>query len=290
MKIKGTTKITGVFGYPVSHSLSPVFQNAAFDSLSLDFVYIPFEVKPVFIKEAIEAIRFLNFRGINLTIPHKKDGYYLVDELDEEAKQLKVVNTIKNEDGKLIGYITDGSGFVRSIKEDGKVELKNKNVYLLGAGGAGWAISGAIVKEKIRKLLITNRTMEKAIAIKNHLKENFNFTSVELIDFENRNGINFQDIDIIINTTSVGMEEGDIVLIKEEKIKKNIFIYDIIYNRKTELIKTAEKLNLPHLNGLSMLVYQGAISFEIWTGKKAPVEIMKKAIQDFTKRLLKKHN
>jgi len=283
MKIKGTTKITGIFGYPVSHSLSPVFQNAAFDSLSLDFVYIPFEVKPAFIKEAIEAIRFLNFRGINLTIPHKKDGYYLVDELDEEAKHLKVVNTIKNEDGKLIGYITDGSGFVRSIKEDGKVELKNKNVYLLGAGGAGWAISGAIVKEKIRKLLITNRTMEKAIAIKNHLKENFNFTSVELIDFENRNGINFQDIDIIINTTSVGMEEGDIVLIKEEKIKKNIFIYDIIYNRKTELIKTAEKLNLPHLNGLSMLVYQGAISFEIWTGKKAPIDIMKNSLYNFLK-------
>ncbi len=284
MKIKGTTKITGVFGYPVSHSLSPVFQNAAFNSLSLDFVYLPFEVKPVFIKEAIEAIRFLNFRGINLTIPHKKDGYYLVDELDEEAKHLKVVNTIKNENGKLKGYITDGSGFVRSIKEDGKVVLKNKNVYLLGAGGAAWAISGAIVKEGIRKLLITNRTMEKAIAIRNHLKENFNFTSVELIDFENRNGINFQDIDIIINTTSVGMKEGDIVLIKEERIKKSIFIYDIIYNRKTELIKTAEKLNLPHLDGLSMLVYQGAISFEIWTGKKAPIDIMKKSLYNFLRK------
>jgi len=283
MKIKGTTKITGVFGYPVSHSLSPVFQNAAFDYLSLDFVYLPFEVKPVFIKEAIEAIRFLNFRGINLTIPHKKDGYYLVDELDEEAKHLKVVNTIKNENGKLKGYITDGSGFVRSIKEDGKVELKNKIIYLLGAGGTTWAISGAIVREGIGKLLITNRTMEKAIAIKNHLKENFNFTNVELIDFENRNEINFQDIDIIINTTSVGMKEGDIVLIKEEKIKKSIFIYDIIYNRKTELIKTAEKLNLPHLDGLSMLVYQGAISFEIWTGKKAPINIMKNSLYSFIK-------
>jgi len=283
MKIKGTTKITGVFGYPVSHSLSPVFQNAAFDSLSLDFVYIPFEVKPAFIKKAIEAIRFLNFKGINLTIPHKKDGYCLVDELDEEAKHLKVVNTIKNENGKLKGYITDGKGFVRSIKEDGKVELKNKNVYLLGAGGAAWAIAGAIVREEIGKLLITNRTMEKAIAIKNHLKENFNFTNVELIDFENRNGINFQDIDIIINTTSVGMKEGDIVLIKEEKIKKSIFIYDIIYNRKTELIKTAEKLNLPHLDGLSMLVYQGAISFEIWTGKKAPIDIMKNSLYSFIK-------
>jgi len=281
MKIKGTTKITGVFGYPVSHSLSPVFQNAAFDSLSLDFVYIPFEVKPVFIKEAIDAIRFLNFRGINLTIPHKKDGYCLVNELDEEAKHLKVVNTIKNENGKLKGYITDGKGFVRSIKEDGKVELKNKIVYLLGAGGAAWAIAGAIVREEIGKILITNRTMEKAIALKNHLKENFNFTNVELIDFENRNGISFQDIDIIINTTSVGMRESDIVLIKEEKIKKSIFIYDIIYNRKTELIKTAEKLNLPHLDGLSMLVYQGAISFEIWTGKEAPIDIMKKSLYNF---------
>jgi len=191
------------------------------------------------------------------------------------------VNTIKNENGKLKGYITDGNGFVRSIKEDGKVELKNKIIYLLGAGGTAWAISGAIVKEGIKKLLITNRTMEKAIAIKNHLKKNFNFTNVELVDFENRNGINFEDIDIIINTTSVGMKEGDIVLIKEEKIKKNIFIYDIIYNRKTELIKTAERLNLPYLDGLSMLVYQGAISFEIWTGKKAPIEIMKKSLYNF---------
>ena len=125
--------------------------------------------------------------------------------------------------------------------------------------------------------------MEKAIALKNHLKENFNFTNVELIDFENRNEINFEDIDIIINTTSVGMKEEDIVLIKEEKIKKSIFIYDIVYNRKTELIKTAEKLNLPHLDGLSMLVYQGAISFEIWTGKKAPIDIMKNSLYSFLK-------
>jgi len=281
MKIKGTTKITGVFGYPVTHSLSPVFQNAAFDYLSLDFVYIPFEVKSEHIKEAIEAIRFLNFKGINLTIPHKKHGYCFVDELDEEAKLLKVVNTIKNEDGKLTGYITDGKGFIRSIKEDGKVELKNKIIYLLGAGGSAWAISGAIVKEGIKKLFITNRTMEKAIAIKNHLKENFNFTNVELVDFEKRNEINFEDIDIIINTTSAGMKKGDTVLIKEEKITRTIFVYDIIYNRKTELIKTAEKLNLPHLDGLSMLVYQGAISFEIWTGEKAPIDIMKKSLYNF---------
>jgi len=216
-----------------------------------------------------------------LTIPHKKHGYCFVDELDEEAKLLKVVNTIKNENGKLTGYITDGKGFIRSIKEDGKVELKNKIIYLLGAGGSAWAISGAIVKEGIKKLFITNRTMEKAIAIKNHLKENFNFTNVELVDFEKRNEINFEDIDIIINTTSAGMKKGDTVLIKEEKITRTIFVYDIIYNRKTELIKTAEKLNLPHLDGLSMLVYQGAISFEIWTGEKAPIDIMKKSLYNF---------
>lgn len=284
MEIKGNTKITGVFGYPVSHSLSPVFQNAAFNHLSLNFVYLPFEIKPEFLNKGVEAIKFFNFRGINLTIPHKKQAFFLVDELDEEAKILKVVNTIVNEDGKLKGYITDGKGFVRSIKEDGKINLAGKNVYILGAGGSAWAISGALVKEKIENLIITNRTIEKAKAIEKHLKDNFNFQNIEVVEFEKRNEINFNNIDIIINTTSVGMKEGDIILIEENRLKKNIFIYDIIYNRKTELIKTAEKLNLPHLDGISMLVYQGAISFEIWTGEKSPVEIMKKSLIKFLKK------
>jgi len=280
--IKGTTKITGVFGFPVSHSLSPIFQNAGFEFLSLDIIYIPFEVNPKFLKKAIESIRILNFMGINLTIPHKKLAYSFVNELDEEAKLLKVVNTIKNEDGKLIGYTTDGKGFVRSIKEDGKTDLKGKNVYLIGAGGASWAISGCLIKENIKYLFITNRTFERSNALKKHLKKIFNFHNIEIIPFENRNDINFDEIDIIINTTSVGMKENDPILIEEKKInKKKIFIYDIVYNRKTNLIKTAEKLNLPHLDGLSMLIYQGAISFEIWTGKKAPINIMKKSLYNF---------
>jgi len=286
--IKGTTKITGVFGNPVSHSLSPIFHNAAFQYLSLDFVYIPFEIKPSFLKKGIEAIKFFNFKGVNLTIPHKKDAFFLVNEVDEEAKLLKVINTIKNEDGKLTGYITDGKGFVRSIKEDGKMNLKGKKIYLIGAGGTAWAISGCLIKENIKGIFITNRTLEKAILLKKHLTKNFNFNNVEIIPFEKRNDINFDEIDVIINTTSVGMKENDPILIEEKFIKKKFFIYDVVYNRKTELIKTAEKLGLPYVNGLSMLVYQGAISFEIWTGEKAPVDIMKKSLYNFLKNGEKK--
>ncbi|HOV22481.1 MAG TPA: shikimate dehydrogenase, partial [bacterium] len=226
--------------------------------------------------------------GVNLTIPHKKDAFFLVNEVGEEAKLLKVINTIKNEDGKLTGYITDGKGFVRSIKEDGKMNLKGKKIYLIGAGGTAWAISGCLIKENIKGIFITNRTLEKAILLKKHLTKNFNFNNVEIIPFEKRNDINFDEIDVIINTTSVGMKENDPILIEEKFIKKKFFIYDVVYNRKTELIKTAEKLGLPYVNGLSMLVYQGAISFEIWTGEKAPVDIMKKSLYNFLKNGEKK--
>ncbi|MCM8811101.1 MAG: shikimate dehydrogenase, partial [Candidatus Omnitrophica bacterium] len=132
MEIKGTTKVTGVFGYPVSHSLSPVFQNSAFKYLGLDYVYIPFEVKPQDLKEAVKAIKIFHWIGVNVTIPHKKQVIKYLDELDENSKILKVVNTIHNTDGKLKGYTTDGEGFLRSLKEDGKFKPEGKNVFILG--------------------------------------------------------------------------------------------------------------------------------------------------------------
>jgi len=281
MEIKGTTQLTGVFGYPVKHSLSPIFQNAAFESFGLDHIYVPFEVKPEGLEKAVESIRIFNFVGVNVTIPHKKAIVSLLDEIDEEVKILGVVNTIHNKNGRLKGYITDGRGFIRSLKEDGKFDPAGKTVFLFGAGGSSYAISGALVVEKgIEKILICNRTEEKAVKLKNHLEEKLDFNNVEIIKFEDRNTREcWQGVDLLVNTTSVGMKEGDSLLVESENLNSVQFVYDIVYNRKTELIKLAEKLNIPCLDGLSMLIYQGAISFEIWTGKKAPIEVMKKSLR-----------
>lgn len=278
MKITGTTKITGVFGYPVKHSLSPVFQNAAFQYLGLDYVYIPLEVAPEDIGKAVDGIRVMNFVGVNLTIPHKKTVIPCIDEVDEEAEIVGAVNTIVNKNGRLKGYNTDGDGFILSIKEK-CISLKGENIFILGAGGAAYAIAVALIKEEIGRIYICNRTEKNAVMLKEHLSGKFKFKNVIVIPFNDRNAKKYwDDIGIIVNTTSVGMKEGDTLLINPEIIKRTKFVYDIIYNRKTELIKVAEKENIPFLDGLSMLVYQGAVSFELWTGIKAPIEVMKKSV------------
>ncbi|MCM8784628.1 MAG: shikimate dehydrogenase [Candidatus Omnitrophica bacterium] len=285
MEIKGTTKITGVFGYPVSHSLSPIFQNSAFEHLGLDYVYIPLEVKPEDLKTAINSIKIFNWVGVNVTIPHKRQVIKYLDEIDGVSEILDVVNTIHNIKGKLKGYTTDGDGFIRSLKQDGNFNPKGKNIFILGAGGSSYAICGALINEKVNSIFITNRTLENAIKLKKHLTEKLKFKNIEIIEFERRNDKKiWQNIDILINTTSVGMKENDPLLIEKINIEKVKFVYDIVYNRKTELLKSAEELKIPNLDGISMLVYQGAISFEIWTGKKAPVDIMKRAIYEKIKK------
>ncbi|MCM8777032.1 MAG: shikimate dehydrogenase [Candidatus Omnitrophica bacterium] len=284
MKITGTTKITGVFGYPVKHSLSPVFQNAAFQYLDLDYIYIPIEVTPENIRKAIEGIRAMNFVGVNVTIPHKKNVIPYIDEIDREAEILGVVNTLVNRAGKIKGYSTDGCGFILSIKETG-ISLEDKTVFLLGAGGSAYAIAGAMAKEHIRKIYICNRTEERAVMLKEHLSEKFNFKNSSVVPFEEKNTEKYwKDIDILINTTSVGMKEEDPLLIDKKFIKSLKLVYDLIYNRKTELIKIAEKTGVQSLDGLSMLIYQGAVSFELWTGIKAPVDVMKRSVHKYSKR------
>lgn len=280
MKITGKTKVTGVFGWPVRHSLSPVFQNAAFAHMGMDYVYIPMEVAPEDLGKALEGIRALNFAGVNLTIPHKKTALKHLDEIDGESRLLGVVNTVVNRNGRLKGYTTDGKGFIRSLKEHGGgFSVRGKTAFILGAGGSAYAVSGALVKEKVSKIYVCNRTEERAFLLKKHLSEKLGFGKVDAVAFEDRNdGKYWKDVHIVVNTTSVGMKKGDPLLIKEKNMEGREFVYDLIYNRKTELIKIAEKNGIPNADGLLMLVYQGAVSFELWTGKKAPVEVMKKAI------------
>ncbi len=284
MKISPATKIVGVFGYPIAHTLSPLFQNDAFKELGLDFVYLPFLIKPQDLKKAVEAIKALNMVGVNVTIPHKKTVLSYLDELSPEARKIGAVNTIHHCQGRLIGYNTDGEGFINSLREEGKFEPKGKNVYLLGAGGAAYGISHSLIKAGIKSLTLTNRTKEKGELLLNHLKRVFpRKCPLRFIEFHQRNSPTLlKKIDLLVNATSVGMDANDSFLINPEIFSNKIFIYDIVYNKnkKTKLMEAARKRKLPCLGGEEMLIYQGAVSFEIWTKRKAPIKIMKKAIRD----------
>lgn len=280
--ITGETVIAGVFGWPVKHSLSPVFQNAAFQFYKLNWVYLPFEVNPQNLKTAVEAIKVFGMKGVNVTIPHKKEVVRYLDSIDEEVKILGVANTIVNDNGFLKGYTTDGEGFLRSLKEEGNFLPDKKFVFLFGAGGSAFAIAGALIRNNIAGLVICNRTIEKAHLLKEHLKKHFRFENIEIIPFEKRNNTEiWKNINLIVNTTSVGMKSDDIILVEKDNIYEDVFVYDIVYNRETFLISCAKQKNVRYLDGLSMLIFQGAISFTLWTGLDAPIDIMKNSIAEF---------
>jgi len=284
MKIKGDTRIVGLFGYPVTHTLSPLMHNAAFEEMGLNFVYIPFQVKPSQLKVATEAIRALNIRGINVTIPHKERIIDYLDEISEEAKLIGAVNTIVNEEGRLIGYNTDGEGFVKSLYKEG-FSLQGKRVFLIGGGGAALAIAVFLIKEKVSYLVIANRTYSRAEKLFRKLKDIApSSVRLKLLKFEERNSFpKRKDIDLVINATSLGMYEKDSSPVDVESFQASTYIYDIVYNRKTKLLEEAEKRGMKCKGGLDMLIYQGALSFKLWTGKDAPVEKMKEILKNIMK-------
>ena len=278
MKITGKTAVYGIIGYPVKHSLSPLMQTAAFKELSLDAVYVPFEVKPENLKEAVLGLKALSVKGFNITVPHKERVIEHLDFLSEDAEFLGAVNTVKEEEGKLIGYNTDGEGFIRSLKEEG-VEVEGKKVLMFGAGGAAKAVGYALLKAGAKFLNVVNRNFQRAKALGELLGKRGNVLIYPLK--ENTVEVLLKEADVIVNTTSVGMKEGDPYLFDYSKIPKGITVVDIIYNPpETPLLKAAKEKGCKVINGLGMLVHQGAVAFEIWTGKRAPISKMKKVLKE----------
>ncbi|NLF88535.1 shikimate dehydrogenase [Candidatus Bathyarchaeota archaeon] len=277
MTISGKTRVCGVIGDPIEHSLSPIMQNAAFQALDLDYVYLAFKVKPSCVADAVNGIRALNFRGLNVTMPHKKSVMANLDRIDLSAQIIDSVNTILNKDNLLFGFNTDGVGAVRALKENG-VALKGRKVVLLGAGGAARAIAYAVAKEA-DELAVLNRTAKDAQALARLVEKAANkrivAASIEPEDID----ANLQDSDILINATSVGMKPRiDETPVPIELLRSNLAVMDIVYNPlETKLAKDAKALGAKVVSGVEMLIYQGASSFEIWTGKSAPVEVMRKA-------------
>jgi shikimate dehydrogenase len=277
MEISGKTGVCAIIGNPVEHSLSPIMHNAAFKELKLNLVYVAFTVKRNEIKEAILSAKILGFRGLNVTMPHKTAVMKYLDKIDSMAKSIGAVNTVLNDGKRLVGFNTDGIGAMRALKENG-VSLNGKRMLLLGAGGAAKAVAFQAAQE-VEKLVVLNRTPEKAERITEVLQKEFGkkvksgaFSS----DFLNEE---MKDTDILVNATSVGMHPDiNRSLVPRTLLRPSLCVMDIIYSPlEPKLLMDAKAMGATVVSGLEMLIYQGAASFEIWTNKSAPVEVMKKA-------------
>lgn len=271
MDISGKTKITGLFGYPVEHSLSPAMHNIAFRHLNLDYCYVAFPVKPEYLEDAVKAIRALDLAGVNVTIPHKEKVINFLDEISDEAMSIGAVNTIKNDKGRLIGFNTDGRGFMESLSEN-SIVIKDKRVLIIGAGGASRAIGYYICKES-SMVYLTDKDAKKAESLRDYL--NFFRGNVYVIDNKDlfEKGL-LDNIDIIINATPLGLKPEDALPIDVSFLKKDHIVCDLIY-KETPFLKRASAIGCKTLDGLGMLLWQGVFAFEIWTGRRPPVDIMR---------------
>ena len=276
----------GVFGDPVAHSLSPQMQNAALKHCQIDMQYVRFQISPDELREALNLICDLKFVGVNLTVPHKIAALKFVDDLEESAKSIGAVNAVKN-NGKLHGLNTDGKGFARAIREEFVVDLRDLRVMILGAGGAARAIAMQCAKENCERLVIANRTLEKGKKLADELRDLFAGPRVlgpvarlQAIAWDEA-AFRFQigNVDLIVNATPLGLNRSDPSAIPARLLAPHLMVYDTIYSeRRTPFVAAAVEAGARGANGLSMLLHQGALAFEIWFGREAPLDVMRKAL------------
>ncbi|MEI0799430.1 shikimate dehydrogenase [Brachyspira intermedia] len=281
MQINAETILTGLFASPSKHSISPIMYNESFNKLNLNYIYLAFEVDKSNLKEAVNSIKTLNMRGVNLSMPNKKEVIKYLDKISEAAELSQSVNTIVNDNGILTGYSTDGEGFIKSLEEE-QVFIKDKNITILGTGGASIAIISQAALYGVKEIYVfkrdTNWNEQKKIIDNIASKTNCNIT---LYSLENKDILKskIENSSVLINATSVGMKE-DVSLIEDTSFFRNdLVVSDCIYHpAKTKLLKIAEKEGCKIINGMGMLLYQGALAFELWTNKKMPVEYIKNII------------
>lgn len=279
LSISARTKVVGLLGYPVAHSFSPPMHNAAFKALGLDWVYLAFNVEPRWLPAAVDGIRALGFMGVNVTIPHKEAILSFLDEIDPLAELIGAVNTVVVKEGKLVGYNTDASGFWRSLKEEG-VDPKGRQALILGAGGAARAVAFTLLKQGCSRLYIANRTYHRAQELAWDLAK-VGSIQVETIPLEEDSLASvLPEVDLIINTTSVGMEgKGGELPLRAGRLEARHIVYDLVYNPpRTKLLEIASSRGCQAISGRSMLLYQGAEAFTLWTGREAPLGVMKQVL------------
>ena len=267
-----------LFGYPLSHSISPAFQQAALDSLSIEACYSARPTPPEGLASEVEKLREDDHLGANVTIPHKELIREYLDRLDPWAETVGAVNTIVKEDGRLVGHNTDGYGFLRSLEERGGFSPEGKSVLLLGAGGAARAAVFALAESGAGTVLIANRTVERGEALAGEVRgRSLVVDSVPLSEARNAG----RRVDLIVNSTSMGMAPGPnagLTPLESRDINPRSLVYDMVYTpQQTPLMDAAQQAGAKALSGLWMLVYQGAAAFEMWTSREAPVDLMYEA-------------
>ncbi|MFW9873810.1 MAG: shikimate dehydrogenase [Candidatus Thorarchaeota archaeon] len=272
------TKVLCVIGFPIEHSMSPIMHNAAINELNLNYIYLAFNIHPKNLKFAVKGFRTFNIKGINVTIPFKQKIIGYLDEIEPLAQKIGAINAIKNDNGYLIGKNIDGEGAMKAISDAG-YSISGKDILLLGAGGAGRALAFIIAKDANR-IVIANRTEKKAIKLANDIKKYYNINvkgknnSLDVLKAESKKA------DILINTTPIGMhpniEESPI---PSKFLHDGLIVFDIVYNPlETKLMKEAAEIGCKVLGGLDMLVNQGVLAFEWWTGKTPNSQLMKSKI------------
>jgi shikimate dehydrogenase len=279
MNIDGSTTIVGIFGSPIKHTASPAMHNAAFGAFEMNWAYLAFHVDPQNLRTALRGASDMGLVGINLTIPHKIMALDCIDDVDAEARKLGAVNTVSMEKGKLRGSNTDGYGFLKAIKEDFNLSIKGKRVLVLGAGGAGRGIAVKCALDGAAKVIVANRTLSKIEPIAQEIHSTkTEFLALKLAGEDIRKVIH--EVDLVVNATSVGLQEGDSLGLGADLFSPRLHVYDTIYRpAETELLRVAESAGAKVANGLSMLLHQGAKAFEIWTKRKAPLAVMRRALR-----------
>ena len=284
--ITGHTTLTALLGSPVSHSISPMMHNEAFLQLGLDFAYLAFDVDLNHLKSAVDGLKTLGCRGFNCTMPHKTLVCEYVDELSEAAKMIGAVNTVVNDNGKLIGHNTDGIGYMQSVKSAG-FDIIGKNMTLLGTGGASTAICVQAALDGVSQINIFNRkgkSFDKAKNLVDRINQKTN-CKVSLYDLADTTTLqsSLKNSHILTNGTSVGMAPNinKSIITDKTMLHETLIVSDVIYNpEETLLLRLAKESGCHTMNGLYMLLYQGAEAFKLWTNQELPVELIKKKYFD----------
>jgi shikimate dehydrogenase len=294
--INAATRLCAIYGFPIRHSASPAMHNAAFAALGLNWRYLAFEVDRKNLRAAIEGAKAMGFAGLNLTVPHKVSALEIMDALDDSAKTFGAVNTVRFErrnaagawlplresarageplEIRAHGFNTDAVAIAHTLRVDLGLELRGTKVVLLGAGGTGRTVALKLASENVAELFLVNRTLSKAGEILNEIKKRFPSVRVGA-------GYPKSDVDLLMNTTPLGLKTGDSSPLDEKQfsLRRTRAVYDVIYNpAETPLLKAAREAGCLTANGAGMLLHQGATAFEIWTGKPAPVEVMRRALE-----------
>ncbi|HHZ20874.1 MAG TPA: shikimate dehydrogenase [Firmicutes bacterium] len=280
--ISPATKVYGLFGDPVGHSLSPLLHNTAFQLLGMDCVYLAFRVQAQDLATAVAALRVLGIAGVNVTVPHKHRVAGLLDRLEGDAALTGSVNTIRNNDGELVGYSTDGAGLVASLREEANWEPQGNSAAILGTGGAAVAVAYRLVQEGVKRLVLLGRSEEKAEKLAEEIRAKLGFVP-ETGGFGDVKAVaKIRGCSLVVNATPLGMTgyAGEqMPPVDPELTDGDALLCDLVYNPlRTRWLEKAEKCGRQILPGLGMLIYQGVEAFRIWTGITPPVQVIREKL------------